>query len=121
ERLRTGHLVHQMQVNVENGRGIGGLGDDDVRVPNLLEKRLRSSHWRCTATDGPATASDSCAFTDSSHPNVSCVEPSNRPKNCCCSRSVTGPRRPLPTTILSTERTGVSSAAVPVRNISSAM
>ena len=32
------------------------------------------------------------------------------------SASVTGPRRPLPTVILSTERIGVTSAAVPTKN-----
>ena len=47
--------------------------------------------------------------------------PSNKPKNSFCSRSVIGPRLPSPTGILSTERTGVISAAVPVRNTSSAM
>ena len=51
----------------------------------------------------------------------STVEPSNRPKKSFCKRSVIGPRLPSPTVILSTERTGVISAAVPVRKTSSAM
>jgi hypothetical protein len=41
-------------------------------------------------------------------------------KNACCRVSVMGPRAPRPTLILSTDRIGVISAAVPVKNSSSA-
>jgi hypothetical protein len=39
ERLGRGHLVDQVQVDVEDGRAVG-LRDDDVLVPDLLEERL---------------------------------------------------------------------------------
>src|SRR5215475_12561989 len=42
-------------------------------------------------------------------------------KNACCSLCVMGPGRPLPIVRLSTSRIGVSSAAVPVKNTSSAI
>src|SRR5665213_3506490 len=40
EGLRRGHLVHQMQVDVQNCGRIGGLGRHHVRLPELLEHRL---------------------------------------------------------------------------------
>ena len=66
-------------------------------------------------------ASADLAFSHgSSQPHLSWVLPLNRPKNAACSASVIGPRLPAPTVMRSTERTGVISAAVPVKKSSSA-
>src|SRR5262249_33848107 len=56
-----------------------------------------------------------------SHPYRSSASPLLRAEDSFWRRSVTGPRRPEPTTMRSTERIGVISAAVPVKKISSAM
>jgi hypothetical protein len=37
ERLRARHLVHQVQVDIEDRGTVVLLRDDDVRVPDLLE------------------------------------------------------------------------------------
>lgn len=58
--------------------------------------------------------------TGVSHPYWSSSSPSMMPKNCCWIAWVTGPRLPSPTGKRSTERIGVISAAVPVKNTSSA-
>src|SRR6202142_3964032 len=55
------------------------------------------------------------AFTEVSQPYRSGLEPSMIEKNSFCSRSVTGPRRPVPTCMWSTDRMGVISAAVPLQ------
>jgi hypothetical protein len=49
EGLRARHLVHEVEVHVEDRRGLGGLGPDHVRVPDLPEERARA---RCVG--GPA-------------------------------------------------------------------
>ena len=41
ERLRARHLVHEVQVDVEQGRAILGLGLDHVGVPHLVEQGAR--------------------------------------------------------------------------------
>ena len=69
----------------------------------------------------PVAARRAAVSTGSSQPQLSGVAPVNRPKNAFCSASVIGPRLPAPTVMWSTERIGVISAAVPVKNISSAM
>ena len=47
EGLRAGHLVDQVEVDVEDGRRVGGLGPDQVGVPDLLEERAgRVRHLR---------------------------------------------------------------------------
>ena len=59
-------------------------------------------------------------MTNVSQPNSSGTRHSITSKKARCTASVTGPRAPLPTTILSTDRMGVISAAVPVKKTSSA-
>src|SRR6185503_6450183 len=58
--------------------------------------------------------------TNWSQPCVSGASPRTIWKNRCWIASVTGPRRPRPTLIRSTDRIGVTSTAVPTKNISSA-
>jgi len=62
----------------------------------------------------------SSCHTYSSQPRVSSVSPLNRPKNAFCIAVVIGPRLPAPIVMPSTERMGETSAAVPVKNSSSA-
>ncbi len=59
--------------------------------------------------------------TGVSQPSVSGFSPLITLKNSFCSFSVIGPRLPEPIVIRSTERIGLTSAAVPVKNTSSAM
>lgn len=56
-----------------------------------------------------------------SHPYLSGDSPRQMARYSFCSFSVIGPRLPSPTWILSTERTGVTSEAVPVKKISLAV
>ena len=120
ERLRRGHFVDQVQVDEQHRRRVGGLGHDLVPFPDFLEKRLRLQS-SADLRSGGGGARRAAMSTGSSQPYLSGVAPVNRPKNAFCSFSVTGPRRPLPTVMRSTERMGVISAAVPVKNSSSAM
>jgi hypothetical protein len=39
-RLWRGHLVREMQIDEQDSRGVSGLGDDHVVIPDLLEHRL---------------------------------------------------------------------------------
>ena len=39
EGLRGGHLMDEMQIDVEDGRGVGLL-DHDMRIPDLFEEIL---------------------------------------------------------------------------------
>src|SRR6185369_6358285 len=71
------------------------------------------------ATFSSVAATSVTTSTGVSQPCRSTVVPSNRPKNAFCNARVTGPGLPVPTGLRSTERTGVISAAVPVRKISS--
>ena len=50
ERLRAGHFVHEVQVDVEN-RLPAGLGVDDVVVPDFLEHRAGCGHQLSRFTD----------------------------------------------------------------------
>src|SRR4029077_13596530 len=61
------------------------------------------------------------ALTGVIHPCLSAFFPLVTAKNSCWICRVIGPTAPLPTTILSTERIGVTSTAVPTKNTSSAM
>jgi hypothetical protein len=54
-------------------------------------------------------------YTGVNHPRLSGSSPRTTARNRSWIRSVTGPRRPLPTAIRSTLRIGVTSAAVPVK------
>ena len=60
ERLRRGHLVDQVQVDVEQRR-LAGLLADDVRVPDLLEQRLAPSDVSTAAGYDPNTFSCSAS------------------------------------------------------------
>ena len=57
EGLRRGDLVNEMQVDVEDGRGVGGFRRHLVAAPHLLEQRLRggkpSTAPRSTPLPGP--------------------------------------------------------------------
>ena len=61
-----------------------------------------------------------CYYSGSNQSWLSLVRPLNSPKNASCIFRVRGPQPPLPMEIWSSWRTGVTSAAVPVMNISSA-
>ena len=41
ERLRTRHLMDQMQVDIKDSRAVVAFGADDMRVPYLVEQRFR--------------------------------------------------------------------------------
>jgi hypothetical protein len=51
ERLRRGHLVDQVQVDVKRGRGGGGFGDDFVCVPDFFEQGFLA-HAAISEADG---------------------------------------------------------------------
>src|SRR5262249_47579111 len=73
------------------------------------------------ATRAAVVCSGSPGYTNVSQPWRSGASPLMMSKNAVWIASVIGPRRPLPTAILSTERIGVISTAVPAKNASSAM
>src|SRR5205807_8175354 len=74
-----------------------------------------------TAYRAEATGEPTGAPTGVSQLWRSGLAPDRIAKNSSCRRLVTGPRRPMPTVMRSTERNGVISAAVPVKKTSSAM
>ena len=94
--------------------------DLEVQVRGALFDRelqqIVDVHDRLSAV-GP---SDGRCRTGVSQSWVSGKSPRKMPKNRFCSASVIGPRLPLPTVILSIERIGVISTAVPQKNASSA-
>ena len=51
EGLRRGNLVYQVKVDVEHG-GAARLVDDEMFVPNLLEKCLRLAHNFLSVSEG---------------------------------------------------------------------
>ena len=53
--LRGGHLVHQVQIDIEHRRGSGTLGAHLVPLPDLFEESLRGTrHQPDAATRGAA-------------------------------------------------------------------
>ena len=88
----------------------------ELGLPVVLEKIAQEQRGLilCTGTTGSGKSTTLAAMIDL----INTTRPS---KIAFCSASVTGPRAPLPIVILSTDRTGVISAAVPVRKTSSAM
>src|SRR6185437_8680269 len=125
ERLRGGHLMDEVTIDVQHGWRVGGLGHHLVLLPDLLIHGLHrgvpcARGGRRGGAHAVAVRGWRCMSTNASQCSLSAVVPENSPKKACCSRSVMGPRRPLPTGMRSTERIGVTSAAVPVKNSSSA-
>lgn len=75
------------------------------KTPRLKQREVKRSYRHLTGVIQPYRSGTS---------------PRMMPKNWSWIVFVTSPREPLPTLILSTERTGVTSTAVPVKKISSA-
>ena len=53
ERLRRRHLVHEVEIDVEDRGGRVGLRADEVPLPQLLEQRLRRAHADTRFVDLP--------------------------------------------------------------------
>ena len=68
EGLRAGHLMDEVQVDREDGRGTGILRDDVV-VPDLLDDRARFGHGRDrVAANGWRRSAERCPYTGSTTP-----------------------------------------------------
>src|SRR5690606_30131615 len=101
EGLRRGDFMHQMQIDVGDGRRFVAFRANAMRLPDLVDDGLLHR-----------------AHTGSSQPYLSSVLPLNRPKNRSCTALVIGPRVPLPIGARSTERIGVISTPVPQKKAS---
>src|SRR6185369_4342729 len=88
-----------------------------LELATLPLESAAENHTDCGSCCAAAFGAD----TGVSQPNTSSASPVMISKNCLCISAVIGPRRPAATCTLSTERIGVISAAVPVKNTSSAM
>src|ERR1041385_842879 len=84
------------------------------RLPSLScrETGIFVSHQSIAAYQTP-TGCFAATGTEVNHLNRSGLSPRTMPKNSRCNALVTGPTLPLPTRIRSTDRIGVTSAAVP--------
>src|SRR5690349_6955855 len=85
-------------------------------VPPSISKPASAGFFALTAVYAVAAT-----WHGVSQPCLSSRVPLITPKNAFCNCSATGPRLPLPIVILSIDRIGVISAAVPLKNTSSAM
>ena len=82
------------------------------RLCRLLCRLLRRLHVNLHCSRNQHKVSQSAWFVS---------RPCTQSKYFCCSAVVTGPRPPVPMLRLSNSRIGVTSAAVPVKNASSAL
>src|SRR5690606_138761 len=102
-----------------DGRGAHPGGRGGGRVVETRHGTSLRTTLRCRAPGSPHAPTVSSFFTNESHPCGS-LPAWMTSKKACWSFAVMGPRRPSPMVYLSTERMGVISAAVPVKNSSSA-